>query len=139
MIIALAGMLFESARAHWFAAPPVDSGCPLLISGINNLASDVPTVGRSATFHTLLGGISEIGHFEGVKWEDSAIHSCILACHDVDLYTPEFNGAVEFERHPQSVISAMASALPNSTDSRRSNFTYDDLSLLLRQWIVKNK
>jgi len=97
VIVALAGTLLVSARAHWFAALLVSLGCLLSVSGINALDSDVPTVGRSATYQTLLGGLSEFGHIEDLKWEDSAIHDYIQARHNVELYTPQFNEAARTE------------------------------------------
>lgn len=97
VITALAAMLFVSVRANWLPVVLVACGGLLSIGGLSVIGSDTPVVGRSATFHTLLGGLAEFGHIENLQWQDTSIHKYIIARHDVELYTPEFNEAARTE------------------------------------------
>ena len=58
----------------------------------------VPTVGRSAFWHTLLGGMSEFGDIEGLAWRDDIIDEYIQSRHEEVLpLTPEYSAAAKQE------------------------------------------
>jgi hypothetical protein len=58
---------------------------------------DLPAVGRSEFWHTLLGGLAETGRVPGLAWEDGAIDAYVSARHGVTLGDPGFSQAAKHE------------------------------------------
>ncbi len=58
---------------------------------------DLPAVGRSEFWHTLLGGLAETGRISGLAWEDTAIDDYVAARHGVKLGDAGFSEAAKAE------------------------------------------
>ena len=66
------------------------------IVSVKSFDFGVPTVGRSAFWHTLLGGMSEFGDIEGLEWKDGVIDNYIQQRHgDLEPLTPEYSAAAK--------------------------------------------
>jgi len=63
------------------------------------IGDGAPAVGRSAFYHTLLGGLSEFGDIEGLEWLDRSMHAYLKERYGVEKLTPAYNDAAREEYH----------------------------------------
>jgi hypothetical protein len=77
---------------------------------------DLPPVGRSEFWHTLLGGLAETGRVPGLAWEDTSIDAYVGARHGVTLGDPGFSQAA---KHEYFALLADDPALPARVTAER--------------------
>lgn len=97
LVIALLALPWVRGRRGWGQAAVMVAGAlfGILLPAIVPL--DIPSVGRTAFWHTLLGGLSEFGDVDGLRWHDAAIYAYVESRHGVTLGDPGFSEASKSE------------------------------------------
>ncbi len=93
----LVGLVLAGGRAGLARAGWVGLGLVLGFVLPALVPLDVPAVGRSAFWHTLLGGLAEFGHLPGLAWNDAVFDAYMQERHAVVLGDPGFSEAARTE------------------------------------------